>query len=160
MKASHPSARREALSEINVTPLVDVMLVLLIIFMVAAPMMTRGIDVNLPETRTAKEIEGERIVVSVARDGALAINDRPVHAALFADRIKQVAAGRPGEGLYLRADRDLPYGKVLGVMDQIRAAGIEKIAMVTTPAPEEQAGRASPASGRPSAGAGGGRPGR
>ena len=155
MKLTNPSGRREALSEINVTPLVDVMLVLLIIFMVAAPMMSRGIDIELPATRTAKEIGEERIVVSIARDGGLYINERPVHPELFADRIKQIAAGRPGEGIYLRADRDLAYGRVLGVMDQIRAAGVDRIAMVTTPVAEGAADgpggtRAAPATNAPS----------
>ncbi len=149
MRLLERRGRRGAMSEINVTPLVDVMLVLMIIFMVAAPLMQRGIDVNLPETRSAPDMEERRVVVTVSRDGTLYIDDRPVHADLFEERIRALAAARPGEGIYLRADRDLTYGRVLKVMDQIRLAGVFNIAMVTTPAPgpPSRGGRQAPGSG-------------
>jgi biopolymer transport protein ExbD len=127
------AAGRRALAEINVTPLVDVMLVLLIISMVAAPMLQRGIHLELPATRSATEIEESRIVVEVDRDARIRINDRPVHAELLDQRMRTIAAANPSETVFLRADRLLPYGEVLLVMDRIRSAGITRIALVTVP---------------------------
>jgi len=129
--------RPHALAEINVTPLVDVMLVLLIISMIAAPMLQRGINLELPATKSATEIRESRIVVSVDRDARIRINDRPVHAALLEERMRTLARTDPGETVFLRADRLLPYGEVLLVMDRIRAAGVTRIALVTVPLAEE-----------------------
>ena len=125
--------RRPTLAEINVTPLVDVMLVLLIISMVAAPMLQRGIRLELPATESATEIQEARIVVSLDREGRIRINDRPVHPELLHERMKGLAAARPGEAVFLRADKLLPYGEVLLVMDRIRKAGITRVALVTVP---------------------------
>jgi biopolymer transport protein ExbD/biopolymer transport protein TolR len=124
---------RTSLAEINVTPLVDVMLVLLIISMVAAPMLQRGIHLELPATETATDIEDARIVVSVDRNSRIRINDRPVHPDLLMERMKSVAVSRPSETVFLRADKLLPYGEVLLVMDTIRKAGVVRIALVTVP---------------------------
>jgi biopolymer transport protein ExbD/biopolymer transport protein TolR len=124
---------RRSLAEINVTPLVDVMLVLLIISMVAAPMLQRGINLELPATESASEIQEARIEVSVDRDGRIRINDRPVHADLLHERMKALAASSPEETVFLRADRLLPYGEVLLVMDKIRTAGVTRISLVTVP---------------------------
>jgi len=126
--------RHRALAEINVTPLVDVMLVLLIISMLAAPMLQRGIPLELPATETAAEIDEARVVVSVDRNVTIRINDRPVHYDLFEDRMKAIALQRPGETVYLRADKLLPYEEVLLVMDRIRKAGVTRVALVTVPA--------------------------
>jgi biopolymer transport protein ExbD/biopolymer transport protein TolR len=125
--------RQTALAEINVTPLVDVMLVLLIISMVAAPMLQRGIHLELPTTETATEIDEARVVVSIDRNGRIRINDRPVHPELLAERMRTLSASRPEETVFLRADKLLPYGEVLGVMDRIRKAGVSRIALVTIP---------------------------
>jgi len=125
--------RQSALAEINVTPLVDVMLVLLIISMVAAPMLQRGIHLELPATETATEIQEARVVVSVDREARIRINDRPVHPDLLLERMQGLAAARPDETVFLRADKLLPYGEVLGVMDTIRKAGIVRISLVTVP---------------------------
>ena len=135
MGAAGGSGRRgrSALAEINVTPLVDVMLVLLIISMVAAPMLQEGIPLELPATETAEAIDQADVVVSLDRDGRLRINDDPVHPALLEQRMKVMAATRPGDTVYLRADRLLPYGEVLLVMDHIRRAGVTKVALVTVP---------------------------
>ncbi len=122
-----------ALAEINVTPLVDVMLVLLVISLVAAPMLQRGMPLELPATETAVEIEQARVVVSVDRDGRIRVNDRPVHPDLLEARMKALAAREPAETVFLRADRLLPYGEVLYVMDRIRKAGVTRIALVTVP---------------------------
>ena len=120
-------------SEINVTPLVDVMLVLLIISMVAAPMLERGIQLDLPTAATATEIEEARVVVSLDREGRIQINDRPVHPDLLEQRMKALAASRPQETVFLRADRLIPYGEVLLVMDRIRKSGVTRVALVTVP---------------------------
>ena len=127
------STRHRALAEINITPLVDVMLVLLIISMLAAPMLQKGIPLELPATETAQDIRDPRTVVSVDRDGRLRINDQPVHMDLLERRMKALGAGSPNETVFLRADRLLPYGEVLLVMDHIRKAGVTRIALVTVP---------------------------
>jgi len=128
--------RQRQLAEINVTPLVDVMLVLLIISMVAAPMLERGINLELPATETASEIAEARFVVSVDRGARIRINDRPVHEDLLVERMRGLAETSPSETVFLRADRLLPYGEVLRVMDQIRSAGITRISLVTVPLDE------------------------
>jgi biopolymer transport protein ExbD len=127
---------RRPLAEINVTPLVDVMLVLLIISMVAAPMLQRSINLELPATATATEIQEARWVVAVDREGRIRINDRPVHPELLQERMKGLAERDPGETVFLRADKLLPYGEVLLVMDTIRQAGITRVALVTVPLDE------------------------
>ena len=134
------STRHRALAEINITPLVDVMLVLLIISMLAAPMLQKGIPLELPATETAQDIRDPRTVVSVDRDGRLRINDQPVHMDLLERRMKALGAGSPNETVFLRADRLLPYGEVLLVMDHIRKAGVTRIALVTVPLGSSPAG--------------------
>ena len=138
MKLHESRGHQSALSEINVTPLVDVMLVLLIIFMVAAPMMTRGIDVELPETASSDPLEEQRIEVSLDREGQLWLGERPVHPDLLRTEMQRLARARPGSGVFLRADSRTAYGNVLRIMDLIRTSGIERIAMVTLPAPKER----------------------
>ena len=127
------SRRQRQMAEINVTPLVDVMLVLLIISMVAAPMLQRGIKLELPATKSASEIAEARVVVSVDRNGRIRINDHPVHPDLLHERMKNLAAASPGETVFLRADKLLPYGEVLLVMDKIRTAGVTRVSLVTVP---------------------------
>jgi len=129
--------RRPPLAEINVTPLVDVMLVLLIISMVAAPMLQEGIPLELPKSESASPIEDTDVVVSVDRDGRIRINEQPVHPDLLGERMQALARSRPDETVFLRGDRLLPYGEVLLVMDRIRKAGITKVALVTVPMAEE-----------------------
>ena len=109
------------------------MLVLLIISMVAAPMLQRGINLELPATQSASEIEEARIEVSVDRDGRIRVNGRPVHADLLHERMKALAQASPQETVFLSADKLLPYGEVLLVMDKIRTAGVTRISLVTVP---------------------------
>ncbi|HET9301133.1 MAG TPA: ExbD/TolR family protein [Candidatus Polarisedimenticolaceae bacterium] len=135
--ASSSGRRRPPLAEINVTPLVDVMLVLLIISMVAAPMLQEGIPLELPKSESASPIEDTDVVVSVDRDGRIRINEQPVHPDLLGERMQALARSRPDETVFLRGDRLLPYGEVLLVMDRIRKAGITKVALVTVPMTEE-----------------------
>jgi biopolymer transport protein TolR len=129
------SGRHRAMAEINITPLVDVMLVLLIISMLAAPMLQKGIPLDLPETETSKDITDPRTVVSVDRDGRLRLNDQPVHQDLLVTRMKALASGSPGDTVFLRADKLMPYGEVLHIMDLIRKAGVTRVALVTVPSP-------------------------
>jgi biopolymer transport protein TolR len=124
---------RQALAEINITPMVDVMLVLLIISMIAAPMLQQGINLELPETVSATQIEDVRVVVSIDREGRIRINDKPVHEALLGDQMKGLAQASPDEIVYLQADKLLPYGEVLRVMDKIRSAGVTHVSLVTIP---------------------------
>jgi biopolymer transport protein TolR len=127
------SGRHRALAEINITPLVDVMLVLLIISMLAAPMLQKGIPLDLPAAETAQDIHDPTTVVSLDRDGRLRINDLPVHPDLLEQRMKALAVRSPSETVFLRADKLIPYGEVLLVMDRIRKAGVTRIALVTVP---------------------------
>jgi biopolymer transport protein ExbD len=116
-----------AMGEINVTPLVDVVLVLLLVFMVTAPMMSRGIDVSLPVANQPQIPEGERLVVSVDAQGKTYINDKAVHIQLLEQQIKDIMQGRPQKVVYLRADQSLRYGKVIEVVDKLKLAGVEQI---------------------------------
>lgn len=122
-------------SEINVTPFVDVMLVLLIIFMVTAPMMTQGIDVKLPESSApAIQTEEERLVVTVGHDQRIFINDSAVELDSLGSRLLAIRENRKDrQGVFLRADEKIPYGYVVQVMSVMRQAGIDQIGMVTEP---------------------------
>ena len=127
--------RRAPMAEINVTPMVDVMLVLLIIFMVTAPLLTAGVPVNLPDSR-AKPLDQQQKPIVIALDdrGRLFVNDEEVSEALLPDVLGQIAAkappGEPPE-IYLRADRDLAYGRVMRVMGELNRAGLNRVALVT-----------------------------
>jgi biopolymer transport protein TolR len=123
------------LSEINVTPFVDVMLVLLIIFMVTAPMMTQGIDVNLPQTSAPViPAEEERLMVTVTQERKIFINEYPVELDGLGAKLSSIYQNQNRrQGVFLRADEKIPYGFVVQVMGVIREAGIDQIGMVTEP---------------------------
>ncbi|ACF11058.1 protein TolR [Chlorobaculum parvum NCIB 8327] len=122
------------MSEINVTPFVDVMLVLLIIFMVTAPMMTSGMKVDVPQTTHERmDIDPKGLVVSVNASRKVMINDYQLDASELADRLPKILESMKADEVYLKADRTLPYGFVMSVMASIREAGVEKIGMVTEP---------------------------
>lgn len=126
------------LGEINVTPLVDVVLVLLIVFMVTAPMMSRGIDVSLPVATQTETPPEDRLTISMSQDERIYLGDKPVNLALLEDTLKGlVAGGRSGKIVYLRADERLRYGKVIEVVDKIKRAGVEQIGFVYV-TPEEK----------------------
>jgi biopolymer transport protein TolR len=127
------------LSEINVVPLVDVVLVLLIIFMITAPMLQMGVDVDLPKT-TARVIptEEERILVTYTHDGKLYINRYEVPFGQLKPRLKAILDRKVNREVFFRADRSLPYGDVMQVMSQLRGAGVDKLGMVTEPLEEEK----------------------
>jgi TolR protein len=140
-----PSGRRRgraaALSDINVTPLVDVILVLLIIFMVTAPMMQRGVDVRLPKVESAADAREERLVVTVTRDERIYVNDQVVNINLVGERLQNMSRATGIDFVFLRADREVPYGRVMIVMDLIKKAGIEKVGLVTEPGPSPRSRR-------------------
>lgn len=122
-----------SLSEINVTPLVDVMLVLLIIFMVTAPMMNTGIDVELPETRNVREANPEeRIILSISRQGDIFYGNEAINFAEVPDRLKQDVKG-PKDAIFLRADKDVRWNSIVSVIDAVRGAGFSEIKLVTRP---------------------------
>ena len=127
--------RRPAMSDINVTPLVDVVLVLLIIFMVTAPMMQRGVDVRLPRVESSADAREQRLVVTVARDQRVYLNDQVVGLSLVGERVRNLTRSTGIDFVFLRADREVPYGRVMSVMDAIKKAGIEKVGLVTEPSP-------------------------
>ena len=125
---------RRFMSEINVTPLVDVMLVLLIIFMVAAPMMMQGVDVNLPKT-TTKNIKtmDEPLMLTVNKKKEIFLENHPVELDRLELKIKKIFENRREKEVLLRADKDVPYGFIIDVMARVKNAGISKLGMVTEP---------------------------
>src|SRR5512143_3186212 len=116
-----------ALGEINVTPLVDVVLVLLLVFMVTAPMMSRGIDVSLPVANQPQTEPENRITVSIKEDERVYVADKPVAMILLEDTLRGLMEGRTSKVVYLRADERLRYGKVIQVVDTMKRAGVEQI---------------------------------
>jgi len=130
------------MSDINVTPLVDVMLVLLIIFMVTAPMMMQGINVSLPKT-TSKPLpaEKEHLIITVDRSQQIYINDYKVALEGLQTKLKKIYEGRSDEKVYLRADKGVPYGVVVRVMSEVKNAGVKKLGMVTEPLKETNKSR-------------------
>jgi len=139
--SSRHGRRRRPMSEINVTPLVDVMLVLLIIFMVTAPLLVAGVPIDLPESRAgALEQQAEPIQVAIDKDGAITIDDVPVAEAALPAKLAEIAAQpEPAEGrrIYLRADRSLDYGRVNRVLGELNRAGLNRVALVSV-GPEQQ----------------------
>ncbi len=124
----------QLMSEINVTPFVDVMLVLLIIFMVAAPMMIQGVDVNLPKTE-AKNIKtsDEPLMLTINREKEIFLEDHKISLEGLEMKIQKIFENRRSKEVLLRADKDVPYGFVIKVIAGVKKAGIEKLGMVTEP---------------------------
>ena len=123
------------MAEINVTPLVDVMLVLLVIFMVTAPMMQQGVQVNLPKADTkAMTPAEESVVVSVDKSGKTFINKDEIPAGDLRNRLSTMFVSRAKKEVFLKADASVPYGEVVRAMADIKGAGIERLGMVTEPA--------------------------
>jgi biopolymer transport protein TolR len=121
---------RRMLSEINVTPLVDVTLVLLIIFMVTTPMLQRGTDVQLPRAEQSEPKEEERITLTLTREGRLYLNNQEIPRANLRDRLVALTRNRE-RVVHFRGDSQVPYGMVIEVMDALKAAGIETVGMIT-----------------------------
>ena len=123
-----------ALAEINITPLVDVVLVLLLIFMISAPVLQSGLEVAIPKTRTVNALSEERMVVTINKDQNVFLQDKPVNVNDLPARLKANVTGDPARRvIYVRADEQVPFGAFASVMDAVKQAGITNISIVTRP---------------------------
>jgi biopolymer transport protein TolR len=122
-----------AIADINITPLVDVVFVLLIIFMVTAPVLQSGIEVSVPKTRTVKEITEERTVISINKDQRVFLGNDPVNINEIKAKLKQKIRDPQHQSVFLRADQDVPFGAFATVMDAVKQAGITNVSIVTQP---------------------------
>jgi biopolymer transport protein TolR len=130
---------RRAMSDINVTPLVDVILVLLIIFMITAPMMQQGVEIDLPKVNSAKlQRQDDAFVVTVSKDGGIYINRNRYEIGDFERKIQAIFKNLASREVYVRADKSVPYGMVIRVIAGLKNAGIEQVGMVTEPAEESK----------------------
>jgi biopolymer transport protein TolR len=126
------------ISQINVTPLVDVMLVLLVIFMVTAPIIQQGVQVNLPQAKAgAVAGQEEPLIVSITQNGRIYLNDNPITPAELGKKLRAVRQLTKDKEVYLRADQNVRYGVVMKTIEQIKEAGIVKLGMITRPPPEK-----------------------
>ncbi|MDO8546793.1 MAG: biopolymer transporter ExbD [Nitrospirales bacterium] len=130
--------RRRFMAEINIVPLVDVVLVLLVIFMVTAPMLYRGMDINLPRSSSNTIKPEERVVLTVERDRRVYVDKELIPLAQLLQKMDALRRKNPDVSVFLRADQDVPYGTVVQVMDSVKKAGIVKLGMVTDPVIEER----------------------
>lgn len=122
-----------SLADINITPLVDVVLVLLVIFMITAPVLQSGIEVAVPKTRTVREITEQRLVVTIDRDSGIFLGDKPVNIHELPGKLRQGNTDPSKQVIYLRADERVPFGAFANVMDAVKQAGITNISIVTQP---------------------------
>jgi biopolymer transport protein TolR len=125
-----------SLSDINIVPFVDVMLVLLVIFMITAPILQSGIEVDVPKTKTVKEISESRVVVSIDRAQRIYIGDDPVNIHELGTKVHAQLRTPQGEAVYLRCDKTVPFGSFALVMDTLRQSGIQNVSVVTEPLDE------------------------
>jgi biopolymer transport protein TolR len=131
---------RSSLAEINITPLVDVVLVLLVIFMITEPVLQSGIEVNVPKTRTVKQITQERMVVTIDREQNVYLNDEPVNIHDLGERLHELGGDKADQAIYLRSDERVPFGAFAAVMDAVKQAGITNVSIVTQPLETQGAG--------------------
>lgn len=142
MAFTNPQGRTQtSLSEINVTPFVDVVLVLLIIFMLTAPILQSGVEVNVPKTRTVKEITEERLVLSIDRQQRVYLGNDPININQIPDRLRSKVRDPERQSIYLRADKDVPFGAFAALMDSVKQAGINNVSIVTEPLKENGGSR-------------------
>jgi biopolymer transport protein TolR len=130
-----------AMAEINVTPLVDVVLVLLIIFMLTAPILQSGIEVSVPKTKSVKEITEERIVISITRAQRVFLGNDPVNINEIGSILRQKVRDPEHQSIYLRADENVPFGAFATVMDAVKSSGITNVSIVTEPLKENASTR-------------------
>jgi len=124
---------RSALADINLTPLVDVVLVLLIIFMLTAPILQSGIEVDVPKTRTVKEITEERLVISIDKQQRVFLGNDPINVNLIPATLRRKVRDPQRQSIFLRADENVPFGAFATVMDAVKQAGITNVSIVTQP---------------------------
>ena len=124
---------QSALADINITPLVDVVLVLLIIFMVTAPVLQSGIDVSVPKTKTVKEITEERMVISINKDQRIFLGNDPININEIGNRLRQRVRDPRQQSIFVRADENVPFGVFATVMDAVKQAGFANVSIVTQP---------------------------
>jgi biopolymer transport protein TolR len=137
MAFEQSSSSDSSISQINVTPLVDVMLVLLVIFMVTAPILQQGVSVDVPKVAAGPLTgEEEQLVVNVAKGGKLYLNDTALGPSELAAKLAAIAGARPDRQVYVRADQTVPYGEVMAVIGSIRDAGLARVGLVTEPPAE------------------------
>ncbi len=135
MDIGHRGSDRSAMSQINVTPLVDVMLVLLVIFMITAPMMQQGMQVNLPKTDAkAMATKEEPVIVTIDRNGRTYLNNGEIPRGQMKEKLAAAFTATSKKEVFLKADRDVPYGEVIRAMAEIKSAGVERLGMLTEPA--------------------------
>jgi biopolymer transport protein TolR len=127
-----------SLSEINVTPFVDVVLVLLVIFMITAPVLQSGIEVEVPKTRTVQAITEERVVISIDRAQRVYLGNEPVNINELGQKLREKIRDPEHQSIYLRADENVPFGAFATVMDAVKAAGIANVSIVTEPLKENK----------------------
>ncbi|HVB98854.1 MAG TPA: biopolymer transporter ExbD [Candidatus Dormibacteraeota bacterium] len=138
-----PSTMRSpgsSLSEINMVPFIDVMLVLLVIFMITAPVLQSGIQVNLPKTRTVKQIKQARVVITIDRAQRVYLNDKPINIHQLGADVKAVLTDPAHQPVYIRCDETVPFGSFATVTDQLEHSGIQNISVVTVPITERPRG--------------------
>ena len=125
------SSKNDPMSEINVTPFVDVMLVLLIVFMITAPLLTVGVSVDLPKTKASQlNSKGDPIVVSIKQNGELFIQEREIDSVQLLPRLRAISSGNKNLRIYVRGDKNVPYGIVLETISKIKSSGFKKVALV------------------------------
>jgi|TARA_E500000178_G_scaffold691_2_gene802 biopolymer transport protein TolR len=130
--------KRRPMSEINVTPFVDVMLVLLIVFMVTAPLLTVGVPVDLPKTKASQITdESTPVIITIKEDGEIALQNRIIEPQLLIPRLEAVAKSKPETRVFVRGDKSVPYGEVIAIMAQVQSAGFNRVALITK-LPEEK----------------------
>jgi biopolymer transport protein TolR len=135
--ASTSKGNRQLMGEINIIPFVDVVLVLLIIFMITAPLLYRGMDIKLPQAATNTIKPEERKILTVEKNQTVYLDKEEIGLARLEEKLRALKGASPDVSLYLRADRDVAYGAVVQVMDLIKRAGIDKLGIVTEPLPKE-----------------------
>ena len=123
--------KNKVISQINVTPFVDVMLVLLIVFMITAPLLTVGVSVDLPKTKASQlNSKGDPIIISIKKNGELYIQEREIDTLQLLPRLKAISSGNKNLRIYVRGDKDVPYGLVLDTIAKIKSSGFKKVALV------------------------------
>ena len=124
---------QSSLSEINITPFVDVVLVLLVMFMVTAPVLQSGIEVEVPKTKTVKEISEERLVITIDKDQRVFLGNDPININEIADRLHDKIRDPQGQSVFIRSDENVPFGAFATVMDAVKQTGITNVSIVTQP---------------------------